>query len=55
MNALIFGFGFVVTLMVVAALGILIWGAVLDGRPAESDLTPAGPTVIPLSRKGDAA
>jgi len=29
MNVVIFGFGFLVTLLVFSALGLLIWGAIL--------------------------
>jgi hypothetical protein len=31
-NVLLFGVGVVVTLLVLAALALLVWGAILDGR-----------------------
>lgn len=54
MTVLIFGVGVLVTLIVVSALGLLVWGAILDGRTEEPELYPA-PAVINLDRKGDAA
>lgn len=54
MTVLVLGVGVVVTLLVISALGLLVWGAILDGRPVEQELYPA-PAVINLDRKGDAA
>ncbi|HEX2496610.1 MAG TPA: hypothetical protein VHK46_07215 [Gaiellaceae bacterium] len=54
MTVLIFATGVVVTLLVISALGLLVWGAILDGRPVEQDRF-AAPAVIPIDRKGDAA
>ncbi|HEU6445380.1 MAG TPA: hypothetical protein VFL61_10020 [Gaiellaceae bacterium] len=54
MTVLIFGVGVLVTLLVTSALGLLVWGAILDGRPVESEIHPA-PAVVSIDRKGDAA
>lgn len=37
MNALLFGVGALVTLLVLASMGLLVWGAVLDGRYNEAE------------------
>ncbi len=54
MNALIFATGVFVTLLMLGALGLLFYGAILDGRPAERSLEVA-PNVINLDRKETAA
>ena len=54
MNVLIFGAGVLVTLLVLSALGLVFYGAILDGRPEEPKLH-AAPAVLPLNSKGDAA
>jgi hypothetical protein len=54
MTVLVLGFGVLVTLLVLGALGLLVYGAILDGRPAEPSLR-AAPAVVNLDRKGDAA
>lgn len=54
MTVLVFGVGVFVTLLVLAAMGLLVYGAILDGRPAERSLRVA-PAVVNLDRKGDAA
>lgn len=54
MTVLIFGVGVLVALIVTGALGLLVLGAILDGRTEEPELYPV-PAVINLDRKGDAA
>lgn len=54
MTILIFGVGVLVTLLVLSALGLVVWGAILDGRPAEPALR-AVPAVANPERQGDAA
>jgi hypothetical protein len=54
MNVLVLAAGVFVTLLMLGALGLLFYGAILDGRPAERELRPV-PAVIPFDRQGDAA
>jgi hypothetical protein len=53
-NVLIFGVGAFVTVLVLGALGLVFYGAILDGRPVEHSAHVA-PAVINLDRKGEIA